>query len=172
MSTGKRRKKVLSILKEARQAVSASALAEQLNVSRQIIVGDIALLRAQGNDILSTPRGYIIGSNLQSGGVICKLACMHSPELTKDEIYTIVDNGGRLIDVIVEHPLYGQLSGQLNIYSRYDADVFLNKVASGKISLLSNLTDGVHLHTISCSDHETVSRIENILREMGILYSE
>jgi transcriptional regulator of NAD metabolism len=171
MSTGKRRKKVLSILKEARQAVSASALAEQLNVSRQIIVGDIALLRAQGNDILSTPRGYIIES-VQIGGVICKLACMHSPELTKDEIYAIVDNGGRLLDVIVEHPLYGQLSGQLNIYSRYDADVFLNKVASGKISLLSNLTDGVHLHTISCSDHETVGRIKNILREMGILYSD
>ena len=147
-------------------------MAERLKVSRQIIVGDIAVLRAQGNDILSTPRGYIIDSNVQESGIVCKLACMHGPELTRDEIYAIVDNGGRLIDVIVEHPIYGQLSGQLNIYSRYDADLFLNKVASDNISLLSNLTDGVHLHTISCKDNETVNRVKNALRDMGVLYSE
>lgn len=172
MNTYKRREKILSLLKDASQAVSASALADQLRVSRQIIVGDIALLRAQGNDILSTPRGYIIDSNLQKDDIICKIACRHSAEMTGNEIYTIVDNGGKLIDVTVEHPIYGQLSGQLNILSRYDADVFLNKVSAEKVSLLSDLTDGIHLHTISCNDHEAMNRIKRELRRTGILLSE
>lgn len=172
MKSNQRREKIISILKKAQQAVSASSLAEQLQVSRQIIVGDIALLRAQGNEILSTPRGYIIDSNTRDSGVICKIACSHGPEYTKDEIYAIVDNGGRLIDVIVEHPIYGQLSGQLNISSRYDTDIFLKKVESDNVSLLSDLTDGIHLHTISCDDYETVSRIKRALWKMGILLSE
>jgi transcriptional regulator of NAD metabolism len=96
---------------------------------------------------------------------------MHAQtELTKDE-NTLLLITRQAFRVIVEHPLYGQFAAT-EIYSRNDADVFLNKSASAKISLLSNLSDGGHLHTIYCSDHETVGRIKNILREMGILYSD
>lgn len=171
MSSKDRQKKILQMLEESKQPVSASALAEKLQVSRQIIVGDVALLRAKGIDILATPKGYIISSHMIKEGMIFKVACQHRDENVEQELYTIVDNGGTLVDVIVEHPVYGQLLGQLNIASRYDADEFLNKVKSEKASLLSRLTDGVHLHTIACKDQETLDRIMNALKENGILFS-
>lgn len=172
MTTEERRIKIIALLNEAENAVSASALAKILLVSRQVIVGDIALLRAQGQEILSTPRGYIIDTALQTNGVIFKIACSHSKELAGDELYAIVDNGGKVLDVVVEHPMYGQLTGQLNIRSRYDVDLFLEKVEAGQVSLLSNLTDGVHLHTVSCSDETTKDRIKSVLSRMNILLSE
>lgn len=172
MKASQRREKIISILKEESQAVSASALAEQLQVSRQVIVGDIALLRAQGRDILSTPRGYILDLNMQKNGESFIVACCHSAELARDEIYAIVDNGGELLDVIVEHPIYGQIIGQLNISSRYDTDLFINKIKTEKVNLLSYLTDGIHLHTISCGDEKTANRIKNILKQMNILLCE
>jgi len=171
MNSAQRRDKIITILKDSNQAISASALAEQLLVSRQIIVGDIALLRAKGLDILSTPKGYMFNSMLKSEETIFKIACLHDDDLTQKEIYTIVDNGGKLIDVIVEHPLYGQLIGQLNIYSRYDADDFFYKVEQQQASLLSKLTSGIHLHTISCKDEETSCRIKAALHQLGIMLS-
>jgi len=172
MTTDERRDQIMSILREADSAVSASALAKHLHVSRQVIVGDVALLRAQGHDILSTPRGYILDSDLQTSGVIFKVACSHSRERAGEELYAIVDNGGNVLDVIVEHPMYGQLTGQLNIRSRYDVDLFLNRMEAGQINLLSNLTDGVHLHTISCNDEETKNRIQSVLSQLKIMLSE
>lgn len=166
-----RREKIASILREAEEAVSASHLAGVCGVSRQVIVGDIALLRAQGLDIISTPRGYISGGG-RPGGVVFKVACFHSPELTRQELYTIVDLGGTVIDVTVEHPVYGELSGQLNVSSRYDVDDFVRKVETGAASLLSGLTEGIHLHTVSCRDEATAARIREALREAGILLGE
>ncbi len=164
-----RREKIVSILKESSKTVSASALAEQMQVSRQVIVSDIALLRAKGFEILSTPKGYTINPIVSNGDIVFKIACMHNGDLTKEEIYSIVDNGGKLIDVIVEHSLYGQLVGQLNICSRYDAEIFLNKVENEHINLLSKLTEGIHLHTISCKDEESAQRIKTALEELKIL---
>lgn len=172
MNAPQRREKIKLILEEAAQAVSASSLAEQLQVSRQIIVGDVALLRATGLNILSTPRGYIINQNLTDNDLVFKIACSHSAELTKEEIYAIVDNGGKLLDVIVEHPVYGQLIGQLNISSRYDTDDFLKAIEAANANLLCDLTDGIHLHTISCKDAATMHRIKNILSRLNILLKE
>ncbi|MGI5936583.1 MAG: transcription repressor NadR [Oscillospiraceae bacterium] len=168
IGTGKRREKIISILSESDQAVSASALAQRLHVSRQVIVGDIALLRAQGHEILSTPRGYVINSRRAQEEFVFKIACSHDGELTRDELYAIVDNGGEVLDVIVEHPVYGQLTGQLNISSRYDVDMFLRKVEEGEAALLCDLTGGIHLHTISCRDQQAADRIRKVLREMNI----
>lgn len=168
IGTEKRREKILSILRDSGQAVSASALARRLHVSRQVIVGDIALLRAQGNEIMSTPRGYMLYSQEAAGGHVFKIACRHDGELTRDELYAIVDNGGKVLDVTVEHPVYGQLTGQLNISSRYDVDEFLRKVKEGEAALLCDLTGGIHLHTISCRNEQAADRIRRALRELGI----
>jgi transcriptional regulator of NAD metabolism len=133
-----------------------------------VIVGDIALLRAQGHEILSTPKGYMINSIKAAKGFVFKIACSHDGELTRDELYAVVDNGGEVLDVIVEHPVYGQLTGQLNISSRYDVDMFLRKGEEGEAALLCDLTGGIHLHTISCRDQQAADRIKKILREMKI----
>ena len=59
MDAKTRRKEILNIIKYNMEPVSGSALAKKLNVSRQVIVQDIALLRAENNDIISTHKGYI-----------------------------------------------------------------------------------------------------------------
>ena len=114
-----RRQAVAQALEEAVGPVSAAALAERFSVSRQIIVGDVALLRAGGTDILATPRGYLLGG--RGGGVERTVACVHAPEEMERELNAIVDAGGEVVDVIVEHPVYGQLTGLLGVRSRYGA---------------------------------------------------
>ena len=110
-----RRQAVAQALEEAVGPVSAAALAERFSVSRQIIVGDVALLRAGGTDILATPRGYLLGG--RGGGVERTVACVHAPEEMERELNAIVDAGGEVVDVIVEHPVYGQLTGLLGVRS-------------------------------------------------------
>ena len=173
MDAKTRRKEILNMLRGSDFPISASSLARTLSVSRQIIVGDIAILRASGEEISSTPRGYIYADHSVSGfpyeGLI---ACRHTPEQLREELYTIVDFGGYVINVIIEHPLYGQLSGALNLASRYDVDLFLKQVAQEENAKpLSILTNGVHLHQIGCRDKETLERIKTSLEEKHILFS-
>ena len=172
MNSTQRREQILVILKNSGGNVTASILAEKLQVSRQIIVGDIALLRAVGTDILSTPKGYILNSSEPSKDYLFKIACFHHDDLTKEEIYAVVDNGGKLIDVIIEHAIYGQLVGQLNISSRYDAQCFFEKAKEEGVCLLSALTDGIHLHSISCKDEKNALRIKEALKKIGVLYCQ
>lgn len=165
----KRREEILKILKQSKEPVSASVLAGRFSVSRQIIVGDIALLRAAAHEISATPRGYI----LQKGPTereTFTIACRHDDQLLAQELYTVVDNGCGLLDVIVEHPLYGQISGSLQIFSRYDADLFLRKLEENRANPLCALTGGVHLHTLSCPSEEACQRVREGLRKQGILF--
>ena len=132
------------------------------------------MLRASGAQISATPRGYILESNPSSPfayeGI---LACKHSSDQLCDELYTIVDFGGFVIDVTIEHSLYGQLSGVLNIGSRYDADLFLKQVQDTENAKpLSALTGGIHLHRIGCKGQETFILIKQALIEKGICFSE
>lgn len=173
MDSKQRRKEITEKLKGSDVPISASSLASQLSVSRQIIVGDVALLRASGVDIVSTPRGYqyqdMDENSFPYEGLI---ACRHTPQQLQEELYTIVDYGGTAINVLIEHPLYGQLSGALNISSRYDADLFLDQVQSeGNAKPLSLLTNGIHLHKIGCRDQETFERIKDALAEKGLILS-
>lgn len=164
-----RRDVILKCIQESEKPLSASTLAKQFGVSRQIIVGDVALLRAKGFQIIATPRGYIC-QNEQKEGVVHTIAVTHNEAQLQDELYTIVDLGGTIIDVIVEHPLYGQLSGNLHISSRYDVDQFLSKLQMDQARPLSNLTAGLHLHTIRCEKDVVYHRILDILNEKGFLY--
>ena len=162
-----RREAVLERLRAAQAPVSAAALARQFSVSRQIIVGDVALLRAGGTDILATPRGYLLGG--RGGGVERTVACVHAPEEMERELNAIVDAGGEVVDVIVEHPVYGQLTGLLGVRSRYDVQEFLTRVEAHGARPLSDLTGGIHLHTIRCPDEKTFQRVERSLQNENIL---
>lgn len=169
MNAAQRREKILDTLMQAAGPVSASTLAASLGVSRQIVVGDVALLRASGTQIDATPRGYRL--HTAATGYTGIVACVHSTsEQMRQELYTIVDNGGAAMDVIVENALYGEIRGNLNIASRYDVDAFLRQAAHSPESLLSRMTGGVHLHTLHCPDEETFRRITAALEAQGILY--
>ena len=162
-----RRRAVEQLLREAGGPVSATALAGRFSVSRQIIVGDVALLRAAGADIVATPRGYVMGG--RAAGVEHRVACVHRPEEMEAELNAIVDAGGEVADVIVEHPVYGQLTGILGVCSRYDVQEFLRRVAADDARPLSDLTGGIHLHTIRCKDENSFQRVQKSLKNAGFL---
>jgi transcriptional regulator of NAD metabolism len=171
MDATQRRQKIIEILRQNSQPLSANAIAARFTVSRQIIVGDIALLRASNIAISATPRGYILlDQSSETNEITHTIACRHNMDKLVDELYTVVDNGCGLIDVIVEHSIYGQISGQLHIFSRYDADCFLEKLKKNHAMPLSDLTDGVHLHTISCSSEKAYERVLSELKKKGILF--
>ena len=60
MTNEQRRAEILDILSRADRAISATALADSFGVTRQIIVADVALLRAAGNPIRAEHRGYVL----------------------------------------------------------------------------------------------------------------
>jgi hypothetical protein len=169
MEASKRRDKIMERLKKASTPVVARELADSYDVSRQVIVGDIALLRASGEEILSTPKGYIMRPSVDSH-YKKKIVCQHSKDQTEEELLTIVRLGGEVIDVIVEHPLYGEMSGALNIRSQDDVRTFLEQLDREEASLLSDLTDGLHTHTISAKNKDIIGKIEESLKTKGLLY--
>ena len=170
MQAESRRQNIIRILRSSTGPVSAGQLAGTFGVSRQIIVGDIALLRASGTEITATPRGYVLTKG--SEGIIHRIPCRHRPEEMKQELQILVDNGCLVRDVIVEHPVYGQLVGQLDIATRYDVDEFIAKVMKSDAAPLSDLTGGIHLHTIFCPGEEAYRRVIDKLRENGFLFEQ
>ncbi|MBE6547810.1 MAG: transcription repressor NadR [Ruminococcaceae bacterium] len=167
MTNDKRREEILEILKNADKAISATALAEKFGVTRQIIVADIALLRASGNAIRAEHRGYVI--ERQFKGISKKIVCKHDKSGVRDEFYAIVDNGGSVVNVEVEHPIYGQISANMSISSRYDADEFIRETSEAGATQLSDLTGGIHIHTINVNDEKNYARICDELKRIGIL---
>ena len=170
MRAEERREKILEILHGAGGPVSAATLAGRFSVSRQIIVGDIALLRAGGAEISATPRGYVLPR--ATDGITRTIACRHTLEQTGTELDILVDNGCTVLDVIVEHPVYGQLTGQLQISSRYDVEQFLARVQAHDAAPLSMLTGGIHLHTLRCPDAAACERACAALKAAGLLLDD
>ncbi len=170
MQAETRRQKIIDVLRSSRGPVSAGKLAETFGVSRQIIVGDIALLRAAGTDITATPRGYVL--TRIGAGIVHKIPCRHKPEEMKQELEIMVDNGCIVRDVIVEHPIYGQIVGQLDILTRHDVNEFVERVSQSDAAPLSDLTGGIHLHTIIAPSKSAYLRVLGKLREKGFLLEE
>lgn len=170
MEAASRRQAILDRLRTADRPVSASALAAGLNVSRQIIVGDIALLRAGGAEISATPRGYVLPR--ATDGITRTIACRHILAQTGQELDILVDNGCTVLDVIVEHPVYGQLTGQLQISSRYDVEQFLARIRDSDAAPLSMLTGGLHLHTLCCPNEDAYTRACAALKAAGLLLGD
>lgn len=168
MDSEARRRALSKRLEQAEGPVSAAMLARELLVSRQIIVGDVALLRARGLDITATPRGYVLPR--PPAGVSCTIACRHRADQMAQELCTIVDQGCTVLDVIVEHPIYGQLTGPLRLSSRYEVDQFVARCREEAAAPLSQLTEGIHLHTVLCPDQGAADRVRNELARLEILY--
>ncbi|OQO68913.1 DNA-binding protein [Enterococcus villorum] len=165
-----RRKEILHTLANEEKPVSASKFASRFDVSRQIIVGDVALLRASGAAIIATARGYVLETNETQTGLISKIAVQHGKEKTEEELRLIIENGGEILDVIVEHPLYGELTGMLHIKTEQDIHSFMKRYKKSNASLLSELTGGIHLHTIRYENQTILKNIKQQLAIAGILY--
>ncbi len=163
-----RRRGIVGLLGRARSPVVGSDLAKRLDVSRQVIVQDIALLRARGHKILATPRGYIM---LEDGPpVSASVVCRHtSNEEMEDELATIVGLGGTVVDVVVEHPLYGELRGPLMLRTQEDVLSFLARLRASGAEPLSRLTKGVHRLNLGVTDEEALQKITGALRQKGYL---
>ena len=163
MTASERRQQIARLLSASQAPISATTLSQELGVSRQIIVGDIALLRAAGQEITATARGYVIPAQ---NGLLRRIACTHSAGETRDELDAMVDCGCT-VDVIVEHPVYGQLTAPLHLSSRLDVDQFMKRMDGA--APLSQLTGGVHLHTLSCPDETAYEHLLQLLRQRGFL---
>lgn len=165
-----RRKEIIRILKESSRPVSGAEFARILGVSRQVIVQDVALLRATDKNILSTNKGYVLFEPKKESQSCKKTLCVrHATEQVLDEFYTIVDLGGKILDVVVEHELYGQIAVDLIIASRQDAEEFFAKMQNSRVKPLKELTEDVHYHTIVTEDALTMKRIEQALLQKKYL---
>jgi transcriptional regulator of NAD metabolism len=165
----KRRKEMITMLLASKEPISGGALAQHFGKSRQIIVQDIAILKGQGYDIIPTHYGYVIhGSPLVERAFKFK----HTTEQTEEELNTIVDLGGTVVDVYVWHRVYGKISAPLNIFSRMHVRQFLEGVRTGKSSELMNVTGGYHYHTVRADSEEVMDQIEKELTEKGFIVPE
>lgn len=166
MTGAERRRQILKLMEESSTPLSGGALGAATGVSRQVVVQDIALLRTEGYSIVATARGYLLDkpSHLTRLVKVC-----HTTEQTEDELTTIVDLGGCVIDVMVNHRIYGKMSAPLNIKNRRDVQVFMNNLKTGKSSPLLNVTSGYHFHQISADSEEILDEIEEALREKNFL---
>lgn len=166
MKGEERRKEIIKRLTDLNIPISASNLAKELGVSRQVIVQDIALLRANGVDISSLARGYMLNKSR-----ICTrvFKVIHSDAEVENELNLIVDAGGAVENVFVYHKVYGMVKAPMGIHSRLDVQNFLEGINSGKSSLLKNVTSGYHYHTVSADHEKTLELIQQKLKENGFL---
>ncbi len=166
MNGEQRREQIIEIIKNSNAPVSGTALAKQVNVSRQVIVQDIALIRANGVNIFSTNRGYVIQESKQISRVF---KVVHTDEEVEEELNIFVDLGGYVKDVFVYHKVYNVIKADMNLKSRADVRKYLSELASGKSSLLKNVTSGYHYHTILADNEETLDMIQAELLAKGFL---
>lgn len=171
MEGEQRRERLIEILtRNWQEPISGTELAKQLGVSRQVIVQDIALLRAVNKNILSTTKGYLLYYQDKQKVNRCFMV-KHATNEIEDELCTIVDLGGKILDVIVMHDIYGEIRTDLIIGSRKDVYDFVKKVEERKMVPLKDLTDGAHLHTVEADNELILDKIEASLLEKGYLIS-
>lgn len=166
MGGEKRRENLLKILQESESAVSGTKLATKFQVSRQVIVQDIALLRAKNHDIISTHKGYVL---LDKGNIQRVFKVKHSAEKMLDELNLIVDCGGKVEDVFVYHKLYGVIRVEMNIKSRMDAKRYVDGIKGGVSVPLEQITSEYHYHTVTADSVETLNIIQDRLDKHGYL---
>ena len=168
MNATERRNAILDALANAGSPLTATSLASMFDVSRQIIVGDISILRASGHFIEATSRGYIMGDNRESFPFIGTIVCKHDSTGVAQELNAIVDCGATCIDVTIDHAVYGELTGKLDISTRFDVQLFAERM-SGEDRPLSTLSGGLHMHRIGCQSAEMFAQVTSALRKLGLL---
>ncbi|CAB1262821.1 transcription repressor NadR [Clostridium sp. MT-14] len=171
MNSADRRVCIKEILEKSNIPQKGHVLAEKLGVTRQVIVKDIAILRAEGKSIIATPDGYLI-PKAEKEMVRKVIAVSHKTSEMEDELKTIVKFGGKVEDVIVEHPVYGEIKGMLMIKNLYDVDNFLDKINKYKAEPLLILTGGVHLHTVIADNYDILKKIINELKLKKYIISD
>ena len=169
MKAQERRKSIINLLLSEDRPIPGGELSEKCGVSRQIIVQDIAVLKGQGFDILSTHNGYIIQKSPLKERVF---KVKHSTEQTEDELNTIVELGGTVVDVFVWHKVYGKMVAPLNIFSSLQIKQFIEGVRTGKSTELMNITGGYHYHTVRAEKEDLLERIAEALSEKGYIAPE
>ncbi len=168
MNSEQRREKIISVLQTSEKPVSATSFANEFSVTRQIIVADIALLRASGYPIRAEHKGYVLEKS-DSRMTLRRVVVKHGKNEVQDELYAIVDHGGKVIDVIVQHSVYGKIVAELNLSSRYDVDRFIKHINETAAKPLLLLTEGLHIHTIEVRDEDSFASIIARLAELRIL---
>ena len=166
MKVTERRRAIVNLLSASTEPLSGGQLSEKFNVSRQIIVQDISVLKSSGYEIFSTHNGYLLQKSPLFERVF-KLK--HNSEQTEDELNTIVDLGGTVVDVFVWHKIYGKISANLNIFSRLHVKQFLEGVRTGKSTELMNITGGYHYHTVRAETNDILDKIGVSLAEKNYI---
>ena len=166
MKAEKRRNEILSLLGNTDNPIPANVLKERFAVSRQVIVQDIAVLRAGGYDITSTNRGYVLNTKAQATRVF---KCRHSFDELVEEGALVIGAGGRIEEIYVNHRLYGRISARLGLYNRMHVEELYRSRVSGASKPLLSVTDGYHYHTVSADSEAVLDEIEKNLRERGFL---
>jgi len=169
MKVEKRRKGIIEMLANERRPVAGGELSRVFGVSRQIIVQDIAALKAAGFDIVATHTGYVIRT---FPFIEREFKLQHTTQETAEELSLIVELGGTVVDVFVWHKVYGKLEARLNIGTPEQVAQFIDGVRSGKSSELMNVTGGYHYHTVRADSEEILDRIHDALAEKGFLAAE
>ena len=170
METENRRQQILNLLENQHKPVSGTVLSRLFGVSRQVIVQDIALLRAENKNILSTNKGYVLFKQPDKEELTRQIVCIHhNIEEMENELNCIVDNGGYVLDVSVDHELYGKISAELILHNRADVEDFVARMKVSKSKPLNELTGEVHYHTIGAKSADILDRIERKLEEKGII---
>jgi uncharacterized protein len=164
-----RRAYILKRLQDSSEPITGSDLASITNVSRQVIVGDITLLKARNEPIIATSQGYLYMHASRPSGAERTIACSHGPEKTEEELILLVDHGVTVKDVKIEHPVYGDLTASIMVSNRYEVKQFMEKIRATNASYLSELTDGIHLHTISAPTEKALDEAEEALRKADLL---
>lgn len=169
MTGTERREAIILRMQEDHQPLSGTKLASMYGVSRQVIVQDIALIRAAGYDVISTNKGYILNAAVENKIVERVFKVNHTDEQIEDELCSIVDLGGCVMNTMINHKVYGHLEAPLQIKFRRNVAEFMNDIHSGKSTPLKNVTSGYHYHTISAESEEVLNMIEKMLREKKFL---
>ncbi|RKQ29659.1 transcription repressor NadR [Oceanobacillus halophilus] len=173
ISSSERQYLIIKQLKATNSPITGSEFAKKTNVSRQVIVQDVSLLKAKGEPIVATSQGYIYltqDTNEDLHQIV--IVCRHKPEDTKEELYLIVDHGVTIKDVIVEHQVYGDLTASIRVNNRKEVDQFVERIENTSAAYLSTLTDGIHLHTIEADSKEKLEAACKDLEKAGILLSK
>jgi uncharacterized protein len=165
-----RRQVILDLLLTKQVPITGGDLAKLANVSRQVIVSDITLLKAKGEPIIATSQGYLyMPSSNRDERVERIVACQHAPDRAEEELLLLVDHGVTVKDVKIEHGVYGDLTASIMVSNRKEVEQFLSKIKKTQASYLSELTEGVHLHTLMAHNEEILLKAENALKEAGFL---
>lgn len=167
LSAEQRRQRIIEALEESAQPISGAALGKRMEVSRQVIVQDITVLRHSGHQIDATNLGYVLRSG--TTGPLRLFKVRHAPDQTQDELDSIVDLGACVVDVLVNHRTYGLMKADLGLRNRRDVRRFIEELESGVSTPLLTLTDGYHFHHVSAESQTVLDEVELMLQQKGYL---